>query len=501
MTKAHETMKLSLLLQALDEGNATDCADVEVCGVTSDSRMVEKGFVFVALKGTSRDGHAYLREAIDNGAVACVTEMPVDVEGTVRVVVKNSARALARLAAKFFGNPSASLIACGVTGTNGKTSTAHLLRSIVNASSWGEMGVIGTIGHGSGEKFIKASHTTPEPVTMQRLLRDMKDKGCRGVVMEVSSHAVRQQRTWGIDFKVGILTNVTRDHLDYHTDIEDYVAAKREFCHSLIGPPYQAAAGTLVYWNDNARARAIGESFSGRKISVSEDEESDIRVSDIDASLNGTRFTLRLPDGGELTVNLTLLGRFTVANASLAAGAAHVLGIPPRDIKRGLEALPRVPGRFETLGGGEQPLIVVDYCHTPDSVEMTLKFCLDLEPGRLSAVFGCGGDRDRGKRPLIGRIVQELSDACFITEDNSRSESFDQILADILSGMNQDAAGLHVIRDRSEAIRLAIEQSQAGDVVAILGKGHEDYQMIGTEKIYFSDREEAQKALERGRER
>lgn len=500
-TKVNKTMKLSLLLQALPDGDVRDFTEAEVTGITADSREVKKGFVFVALKGTSLDGHRYLDDAIERGAAACVTEAQPAGRRVTNVIVDNSAKALALLAANYFENPSASLVTCGVTGTNGKTSTAHLLRAIVEAASWGKMGIVGTIGHGSGEEFIRASHTTPEPVTLHRLLREMINKGCRGVVMEVSSHAVRQQRTWGIEFDVGILTNVTRDHLDYHKDIDNYVAAKKDFCDSLTGPPYQATAGTLVYFRDDPRARTIGDSFAGKKISVGSGEDSDIRISNIDASLHGTQFDLRMPDGAEISVKLKLLGRFTVSNASLAAGAAHVLGIAARDIKRGLEALPRVAGRFETLGGGGRPLIVVDYCHTPDSIEMTLKFCLDLHPRRLATVFGCGGDRDRGKRPLMGRIVQELSDVCYVTEDNPRTEDLDQIFADILAGMDEEAGGVHVVRDRSEAIRQAVAQAQAEDVVAIIGKGHEDYQMIGTEKFYFSDREEAERALKQWRRR
>jgi UDP-N-acetylmuramoyl-L-alanyl-D-glutamate--2,6-diaminopimelate ligase len=492
-------MKLSILLQALNDRDVRNFAEVDVTGITADSRQVEKGYVFVAQRGTSVDGHEFVEDAIRRGAAACVTETPLAGGRVTNVVVGNSAAALALLAARFMGNPSSSLVTCGVTGTNGKTSTSHLLRSVVETASWGKMGVVGTIGHGSGEELITASHTTPEPVILHRLLAEMLDKGCRGVVMEVSSHAVRQQRTRGIDFEVGILTNVTRDHLDYHKNIEDYVAAKREFCYSLAGPPCQTKQGTLVYSTDDPNARSIGEGFSGRKLSVGTDEGAHLRITNIDASLKGTRFDLRMPEGEEISVQLQLLGRFTVFNASLAAGAAHVLGVAPQDIKRGLEALPRVAGRFETLGGGGRPLVVVDYCHTPDSIEMTLKFCLDLNPRRLTTVFGCGGDRDRGKRPLMARAVQKLSHECYVTEDNPRTEDLDRIFADIMQGMDEEAGGVHVIRDRSEAIRRAVGRAGADDVVAIIGKGHEDYQMIGTEKFYFSDREEAERALRQWR--
>ncbi len=496
-----ETMKLSDLLQALDKKEVLNFIESEVLGISADSRSLEEGFLFVAVRGTHADGHKYIDKALEKGAVACIRETPVQSGNVTNVVVEDSAKALSLLSARFFGNPAASLEICGVTGTNGKTSTAHLLRSIAETASWGKMGIVGTIGHGMGKKLEVASHTSPEPVTLHRLLREMQDRGCRGVVMEVSSHAVRQQRTWGIDFNVGILTNVTRDHLDYHSSIEDYIAAKREFCESIAGPPFQARSGVLVYSRDDSTAREIGDSFPGAKISVGTDEAADLFISDIDTSLDGTRFNLRFPEGFSVPVKLKLLARFSVLNAALAAGAAYTMGIEPRGICDGLEALACVPGRFETLGGGDRPLIVIDYCHTPDSVEMTLRFCRELKPKRLTTIFGCGGDRDRGKRPLMGRVAQELSDTCFVTEDNPRTESLEQILGDILSGMKTDSENLHVVRDRSEAIQMAVDRAKENEIVAIIGKGHEDYQIIGTEKRYFSDRKEAERALAAWRKR
>ncbi|NIO01727.1 MAG: UDP-N-acetylmuramoyl-L-alanyl-D-glutamate--2,6-diaminopimelate ligase [Candidatus Latescibacteria bacterium] len=488
-------MKLSKLIEALEPTEIRNFKEVDILGISDDSRTVSRGWLFAAVKGTQSDGREFVGEAIERGAVACITEKPIEEENVANVVVEDSAKALALVASRFYENPADSLVVCGVTGTNGKTSTAHLLNSIAGSSSWGEMGIIGTIGHGTAQQLERAAHTTPEPVTLHRLLREMKDIGCRGVVMEVSSHAVRQQRTSGIDFSVGILTNVTRDHLDYHNSLEDYVAAKREFCESLAGPPRQKRSGTLVYSREDPTARVIGESFPGEKISVGVDRGADIIAAGIETSLRGTGFTLCMPDGSSFPVQMKLLGRFSVSNALLAAGAAHALGIMPLEIKHGLEVLDRVPGRFETLGGGERPLIVIDYCHTPDSVEMTLSFCRGLNPKRLITVFGCGGDRDRGKRPLMGRVVEELSDACYVTEDNPRTESLQQILEDTLSGMQQGSENLHVVADRSMAIQSAVGQAEEGEIVAIIGKGHEDYQIIGTKKHYFSDREEADRAL------
>jgi UDP-N-acetylmuramoyl-L-alanyl-D-glutamate--2,6-diaminopimelate ligase len=494
-------MKLSELIKRIETRELRNFTDVEISGISADSRLVERNNLFVAVPGSRADGHQYVETALAGGAVACISESPIDTDRVPNVVVEDSARALALLAAAWFGDPAEALINCGVTGTNGKTSTAHLLRAVVETAGWGKMGIIGTIGHGVGRQLETASHTTPDPVTLHRLLRDMRDAGCRGVVMEVSSHAVRQHRTVGIDFNVGILTNVTRDHLDYHSTIEDYIAAKRQFCESVAGPPFQRRIGSLVYSSDDPVAGVIGPELRGKTIAVGRRQDADVQISDVDSNLQGTRFKLRFPDDRPIEIRLKLLGRFSVWNAALAAAAAFELGVAAGDIKAGLESLSRVPGRFETIGGGEEPLIIVDYCHTPDAVEMTMKFCRDLEPSRITAVFGCGGDRDRGKRPLMGRIIQDYADVCYVTEDNPRHEPLDQIFEDILRGMNRTSAHLHVLPDRSEAIERAVAQSAAGDIVVLIGKGHETYQQVGSEKRYFSDREEAEKALERRRRR
>ncbi len=494
-------MRLSELIKSIEFKEQRNFTDAEISGISADSRLIERNDLFVAVKGTQTDGLEYVETARKNGAVACVSEMPIDSDQITNLVVEDSARALALLAAAFFGNPAAALVNCGVTGTNGKTSTAHLLRAIVQSADWGKMGIIGTIGHGVGQKLETASHTTPEPVSLHRLLRKIKNSGCRGVVMEVSSHAVRQQRTVGIDFNVGILTNVTRDHLDYHDSIEDYIAVKRQFCESIAGPPHQQRTGCLVYSSDDPVARTIGSGFGGQKIAVGHSEDAAVYISDVDSTLQGTRFKLRFPDGAIIEVRLQLLGRFSVWNAALAAAAAFELGIGAEDIKKGLASLSRVPGRFETIGGGDEPLVIVDYCHTPDAIELTMKFCRDLKPKRMTAVFGCGGDRDRGKRPLMARIIQDHSDVCYVTEDNPRHEPLDQIIEDILGGLDRESKQLHVVLDRSQAIWQAVTQSEAGDIVVLIGKGHENYQMIGSEKKYFSDCEEAEKALEQRRQR
>ncbi|MEJ2721816.1 MAG: UDP-N-acetylmuramoyl-L-alanyl-D-glutamate--2,6-diaminopimelate ligase, partial [bacterium] len=398
----------------------------------------------------------------------------------------------------YYGDPADRLRLVGVTGTNGKTTTAHLLRSILDGSPWGRTGIIGTVGHGTGSVLEAGVHTTPEPLTLHRLLRDMADNGCVGVVMEVSSHAVRQQRTWGVDFEIGMLTNVTRDHLDYHPTFEDYVNAKREFCYTLISGGRRKENGTLIYSRDNRYSREIGDGFPGAKVSTSAEGSADVFAKNVEATVGGTCFDLHMGGCAVVPIALNLLGGFNVWNALLAAAAARVLGVDTEFIKRGLEAVNRVPGRFEAIrseAGG--PLVIVDYSHTPDSLERTLSFCRDLGPRRLITVFGCGGDRDRGKRPIMGGIAQRLSDVCYVTSDNPRTEDPAEIIDEILAGMDTDAGGLVVEADRRRAIVSAVQGAAAGDLVAVCGKGHEDYQIIGHTRHHFDDREEAANALEK----
>jgi UDP-N-acetylmuramoyl-L-alanyl-D-glutamate--2,6-diaminopimelate ligase len=396
------------------------------------------------------------------------------------------------MASRFFGDPAHDLFLCGVTGTNGKTSTTFLLRSIFQRAGR-RMGIVGTLGHGV-DALAKDPHTTPDAVTLNSWFRVMRDQNCFGVVMEVSSHAVRQHRVWGLDFNVGILTNVTHDHLDFHKTMDDYKAAKAEFCHSLVAAGRRKPNGTLVYWSDDANAREIGVAFRGDKIAVGTGRDADWRVHDVDVSLSATRFALALPNGETLRVAMQLLGGFVPANAAVAAAGAFAAGASLDQIRAGLEAVDRVPGRFEALGGGSKPVVVVDYAHTPDGFERVLATCRGLQPKRLVTVFGCGGDRDKSKRPVMGAIAARLCDRVVLTTDNPRSERVESIVDDIRAGI--DAARNVVVElDRATAIRSAIAQSRPGDLVALLGKGAEEYQIVGAEKHPWSDRVQAEEAL------
>jgi UDP-N-acetylmuramoyl-L-alanyl-D-glutamate--2,6-diaminopimelate ligase len=490
-------MSLSRLTAALEGAQVRNPREAAIAKITCDSRSVEAGTLFVATRGTRSDGHDFIGAAIARGAAAVVAERPVDTGAVPCVIVGDSAKALAAVASEFYGNPSRDLRLFGVTGTNGKTSTTHLLKSILEASSWGKVGLVGTIGHGTGAGGVEPSvHTTPEPITLHRLFAEMKVNGCAGVVMEVSSHAVKQQRVWGVDFEIGMLTNVTRDHLDYHPTFEDYLGAKREFCYSLASKHRRKKEGVLVYSIDNEHAREIGEGFPGRKITASAESPADVFATNVRADLRGTRFLLNIAGKETAEVALKLLGSFSVSNAVLAAAGAHALDIKVDGIKAGLESVGRVPGRFEAIGGGSRPHVIVDYSHTPDSLERTLLFCRALEPKRVIVVFGCGGDRDRGKRPLMGEIAQRIAHVCIVTSDNPRSEDPRKIVDDILAGMDRNRPGLVVEIDRRAAIFRAVEMARPGDVVAVCGKGHEDYQIIGSERHHFDDAEEARKALE-----
>jgi UDP-N-acetylmuramoyl-L-alanyl-D-glutamate--2,6-diaminopimelate ligase len=468
-----------------------------ISGIAVDSRAIQGGDLFVAVRGTAVDGHRFVRDAIERGAAAVVMEAGAPPPGVPFVVVEDSTKALALAAARFYGNPADALRLCGVTGTNGKTSTTHLVRAILAAEGM-KTGLIGTLGHGIGDALVKDPHTTPDAVTLHAWFRRMLDEGCVGVVMEVSSHAVRQHRVWGLDFEIGMLTNVTHDHLDYHSSMEDYKAAKAEFCYSLNAAGRKKPAGALVYWCDDPNAREIGSRFSGRRIAVGTSADADWRVHDVEVSLDGTRFVLELPKGERAAVAMKLRGAFVPANAALAAAGANAMGASLAAVRAGLEAVDRVPGRFEALGGGDRPVVVIDYAHTPDGFERVLGTCQSLHPKRIVTLFGCGGDRDRTKRPIMGGIAQRMSDRVYLTTDNPRTERAEDIIAEIRGGMTEK--GVVVELDRARAIAAAIAESKPGELVALLGKGHEDYQIIGAEKIPWSDRRAAEEGLAQWRQ-
>lgn len=486
-------MKFSRLIEGLDVIERLNWADVDIESITCDSRMVSKGSCFVAIKGRSADGHDFVGRAVASGASALLLEKPIE-SSVPAIVVRNSGVAAALAAKKFYGDPGSRLVLAGITGTNGKTSGAYLLRSIL-AASYGSCGIIGTIGYGFSDIISPTLNTTPGSIDLYRILSSFVEAGCKAAVMEVSSHAAEQGRTAGLEFDVGIFTNISRDHLDYHGTLDRYIEAKERFVASLVESGRKKRAGTLVYNCDDENVASVASRFPGSKISFGIEGGGDLSARAIETDLKGTEFDIVSPSG-EIRVRLALLGIIAVYNALAAATAAFALGIDLQTVKKGLESVPGVPGRMQVVSGSRGPTVVVDYAHTPDALEKLLRFCRQLSPRRIVTVFGCGGDRDRGKRPLMGDIAARLSDRIYVTDDNPRTEDPDRIVREILEGVGNQKAAVEVIRDRRSAIREAITSAREGDMVVIAGKGHESEQIIARERIPFSDVAVAREVLE-----
>jgi UDP-N-acetylmuramoyl-L-alanyl-D-glutamate--2,6-diaminopimelate ligase len=508
-------MRLSALLAALPpelapRGGGPE-GDPVIRGLSTDSRAVAPGDLFVALRGTSADGHDFLAEARALGAVALLVERaPAPEPGCPAVVVPDTRRALAPLSARFYGEPARELRLVGVTGTNGKTSTTFLVASMLEAAGV-PTGVIGTVGVRYADEHERAVNTTPESLDLQRTLRAMRTKQVHAVAMEVSSHGLALGRVSGCRFEVAALTNLTQDHLDFHGTMEAYRAAKTLlFSREYLAP----GAAAVVNVDDPSAERfvAAARAAGARVLRVSRDAEAaaEVRVERAEVGLAGTRARLALPDGA-VDVALPLVGDFNVENLVVAAGVAAGLGLPPEAVARGASACPQVPGRTERVGADVPgaPTVLVDYAHTPDAVEKLLRTVRPLARARLITVFGCGGDRDRGKRPLMAEAVARWSDRTVATSDNPRTEDPLHILRDVEVGLAKltrvepealDArdASYAVVPDRRAAIGLALRIARPDDIVVLAGKGHEDYQIVGRERLPFDDREEALRAL-RGR--
>lgn len=485
-------MRLSELIEKMRVERLLNFVDIEVTGISTDSRTLRDGELFIAVRGGSVDGHEYIEQAVTRGAAALVVDRQVS-STLPLIVVPDTATAAAYAAKIFFDDPAARIKLIGVTGTNGKTSTSFLLQSIL-IKTLGPTGIIGTIGFGSEDSLQAATHTTPATVDLYRIIADFRRRGCEAVVMEVSSHAADQGRIAGLEFDVGVFTNVTRDHLDYHDTMERYIAAKELFVKTLMLPERAKASGILVYNGDDETVARIAGRFNGKAVSFGFSDGAHVRAFDVEADMRGTRFTLSV-EGERTTVMLPLLGSFSAYNALAAAAAAHVLGVSAADIKAGLESARMVPGRFQVVSSGKGPVVIVDYAHTPDALENLLMFCRELGPERIVTVFGCGGDRDRGKRPIMGRIACRLSDLVFVTSDNPRTEDPDAIIEEILGGMEGMDTTYRVVEDRREAIRGAVLWAGLNDMVVIAGKGHERVQIVGEKQIPFSDADEALEAL------
>lgn len=486
-------MELLKLLAAIPQARPAGDLNVQVASLTADSRKVQKGTLFFALRGSKTDGHQFIPSAQEKGAVGIVaqTPSPKHFQGTW-IEVKDAQRALGQTADLFYDHPSHHIQVAGVTGTNGKTTVAFLIQHLI-ASNRGRCGLLGTVRHdlGAGE-YVPSTHTTPDAVELHRLLAAIRDHGSAGVAMEVSSHALDQQRIAGVEFDAAIFTNLSQDHLDYHGGMDAYFEAKAQFFEH-VNQQRKKEKPAIVLNTDDPAGRKLYERFSSRDpITYGMGFGTSFRVGDITNTFAQTSYTLEVK-GRSMLVRLPLIGRFNVFNSLAALAAVHGMGYNLREAIVTLGKAPQVPGRLQSVGAQKSFRVFVDYAHTPDALENVLKTLRELNPRRLITVFGCGGDRDAAKRPLMGAAVEKLSDRMIITSDNPRSEDPDKILADIEKGMRGQAYTKMV--DREAAISLAIAIARDGDIILIAGKGHEDYQIFADRTIAFDDVKVASKYL------
>jgi UDP-N-acetylmuramoyl-L-alanyl-D-glutamate--2,6-diaminopimelate ligase len=456
--------------------------DVEITGLAFDNRKVEPGTLFFCVPGFTRDGHDFAPDAIARGAAALVVCRPLGL-GVPEVQVEDMRAAMAHAAARFYGDPTATLRVAGVTGTSGKTTTAWLTRGMLEAAGI-RCGLLGTVGSIVGGEHRSVERTTPEAIDLQRTFRAMLDAGDAACAMEISSHALELRRAEGIRCAVAIFTNLSQDHLDFHPDMEAYFLAKRRL--------FETDPGLRVACADDEHGRRLAADFPGT-LTFGIDHDADLRALDVRPDAAGTDFTLRAPEG-EWPVRLGMPGRFNVLNALGAWAAARALGAAPEPLLATLAAPPRVPGRFEPVDEGQPFAVVVDYSHKPGALENVLNSARAVADGRVLVVFGAGGDRDRGKRPLMGEIAARLADVAIVTSDNPRSEDPAAIVEEVAAG----ARGAHVERevDRRAAIGRAVALARPGDVVVIAGKGHEQGQeFAGGRKEPFDDVAVAREAL------
>ena len=474
--------------------------DQPVRGLAYDSRRVARGDVFFALAGAKSDGTRFVRDAVAAGAVAVVAPPGTAVEGAPRLEAAEPRLALARAANAFHRHPSRALKVVAVTGTNGKTTTTWMLESIFHAAGWSP-GVIGTTGVRFAGQDRTSAFTTPESPELQALLAEMRDAAVQAVAMEVSSHALVQRRSWGLETDVAIFTNLTQDHLDYHGTMDAYLDAKLMLFDGRNGASSKRATA-VVNAGDPAAGRVIEASRTGglHVLTFGFDAGTrravpplDFRIERVDASEKGLRVRLGIGSGGG-SFSLPMLGRHNAENATGALAAALAIGIAQAEAIRGLEAMTGVPGRLELVATGQPFLIAVDYAHTPDALERALGAVREHTRGRVLVVFGCGGDRDRGKRPLMGGVAARLADAVWVTSDNPRSEDPAAIVAEVVAGAG-GARELHAEVDRRDAIAEALAAARPGDAVLIAGKGHETTQTIGDRVLPFDDRQVARELL------
>jgi UDP-N-acetylmuramoyl-L-alanyl-D-glutamate--2,6-diaminopimelate ligase len=501
-------MKLFNLLEDSDVQEISGDTSGDITDICYDSRGCVENSLFVAIRGLNYDGHSFISHAVKKGARYIVHEQDVTPElkaGVTFIRVSDSRRALGKFGKRLYKNPSSELCLIGVTGTNGKTTVTYFLESILKKAGL-TSGVVGTINYRYGEHIYDAPQTTPESLDLQRILREMADAGVTHAVMEVSSHAIEQGRVRDCEFDIGIFTNLSQDHLDYHETMESYFDAKKKFFHEQL----KESAKILINGDDPWGARLLGE-LGKPVLTYGIDTPSDVSVNDFALSIDGIEAEVK---AGDKVFNLhsPVIGRFNLYNILAATAAALCLDIPKECVKAGVEGLLSIPGRFEKVSDPTQPPTFIDYAHTEDALRKILESLAAFRRERIITVFGCGGDRDRTKRPLMGRAVSDLSDIIIITSDNPRTEDPLKIISDIEKGIegtsvakfnpNEMAEGVEkkgytVVPDRFSAIELALSVAGIDDIVLIAGKGHEDYQILGKKRILFDDRVVAKEVLAR----
>ncbi|HET7108610.1 MAG TPA: UDP-N-acetylmuramoyl-L-alanyl-D-glutamate--2,6-diaminopimelate ligase [Candidatus Acidoferrum sp.] len=489
-------VSLRALMEGVELRSKGAVAEIEISQVTHDSRKVEAGALFVAISGAATDGGLFAREAVSRGAVAVASEAaaPADWPGDVAWVhVAEARKALAISAANFFGRPAAALKLTAVTGTNGKTTTTSLIDSILRASG-AKTGLFGTISYHTPRGGYPAPNTTPESVDLQNFFAEIRDAGGSFATLEASSHALAMDRLWGCHFATAVFTNLTRDHIDFHKNFENYFAAKRRLFEGTgAGEPDFSIVNTDDEWGK--KLVGVGKTT----LTYGLLNGSDLKAKKFQLSFSGLNFIAQTPKG-PIQVESALVGRINVYNILAAIGAGIGLGIPNDVIETGIRNLHAVAGRFQRIDEGQPFLVVVDYAHTDDALQNLIRTARELiTKGRIITLFGCGGSRDRTKRPIMGETSGKLSDLTILTSDNPRQEDPLKIISDVVVGMQKSGGKYLIEPDRAKAISLAIEEARPGDIVLLAGKGHEDYQIFADRTIHFDDREVARKALgERG---
>jgi UDP-N-acetylmuramoyl-L-alanyl-D-glutamate--2,6-diaminopimelate ligase len=493
---ANRIMKLRDLLQGTEASVPPLVGELEIRQVTCDSRKVQPRALFFALHGAKADGNAFIRDAVGRGAVAIVSEetAPAAIPASVAwIQVREGRKALAVTAANFFGHPAEALQLVAVTGTNGKTTTTSLVDAIVKASG-AKTGLFGTIAYHTPLREYPAPNTTPESADLQGFLAEIRDAGGRFAVLEASSHSLAMDRLWGCHFAAAVFTNLTREHMDYHKTFEDYFAAKKKLFEGTgAGAPEVAVINT----DDEYGKRLTG--LAKKTMTYGLESDADITTKKFQLTFNGLAFTAQTPNG-KVQVTSPLVGRINVYNILAAIGAAQALGLSTEIIEGGIRSLENVSGRFQRIDLGQPFFVVVDYAHTDDALENLIRTARELNPkGRIITLFGCGGGKDRTKRPVMGEVTGRLSDLTILSSDNPRDEDPLKIISDIIVGLQKTAGKYLIEPDREKAIGVAMDEARAGDIVLLAGKGHENYQILAERTLEFDDRDMARRALrERG---